>query len=427
MANMLDRRNFIKTASVVSVSTMMNNSRGLFAAGTESLKIGLVGCGSRGCGALEDCLKAAAYLNLQIEIVAMADYFKERVAAAATKFNVSPERCFDGIDSYKKVIDSDIDLVLLVTPPIFRPKHFAAAVNAGKHVFMEKPIAVDAPGARRIMESGKLASAKKLCIVVGAQRRHQADYRKTAYAIANGAIGRIISGQVWWCQPALWVVKRKEGETDPDYLVRNWFNFTEMSGDHIVEQHFHNIDVANWFIGRHPESAHGFGGRARRQTGNQYDFFSVDFDYGNNVHVHSMCRQINGCYDRVAEFFIGDQGATWGNGPGQGGYSKPITLPDFEEHQGPYVQEHVDLLRGIIEGKPINETLSAVESNLTCIMGRISAYTGQIVRWRELVDPSVGSPWYGLTLSPSAEDFEKGDVIAPVDEIAPTPGRAYSS
>ncbi len=424
MVNILNRRDFIKTASAVSVSTLLSNSGGLFAAGTESLKIGLVGCGGRGCGALEDCLKAAEHLKLKLEIVALADYFKERAVNAAVKYNVSPDRCFDGIDGYKKVIASDADMVLLVTPPIFRPVHFAAAVEAGKHVFMEKPIAVDVVGSRRVMESGKLAAAKQLGVVVGAQRHHQADYRKTAYAVANGAIGKIISGQVWWCMSALWFNTRNEGESDADYMVRNWVSFTEMSGDHILEQHFHNIDVANWFIGRHPEAAHGFGGRARRKTGNQFDFFSVDFDYGQNVHIHSMARQITGCYDRVAEYFIGDQGATWGTGPGQAGYTKAITLPEFEEHQGPYVQEHVDLLRGIVEGSPLNETQSAVESNLTCIMGRISAYTGQVVRWRELTDPTAGSPWYGLALSPSAEDFEKGTVKAPADEIVPLPGRA---
>jgi predicted dehydrogenase len=209
-------------------------------------------------------------------------------------------------------------------------------------------------------------------------------------------------------------------------MVRNWVSFAEMSGDHIVEQHVHNIDVANWFIGRPPEKAIGFGSRTRRKTGNQFDFFSVDFDYGDGVHVHSMCRQINGCYTRVSEFFTGADGGTWGSGPGQKEgetFARQVQVPDIPYIGSPLVQEHVDLLKGILDSKPLNDAEQVAASTLTGIMGRISAYTGQLVRWKDVAEDER-SPWYNLTLKPTALDFENGTVTAPPDDIAPVPGKA---
>ena len=418
------RRDFVKGAAALSATSLLVNPSAVFAAGPETIKIGLVGCGGRGQGALNNCINAAKHLNVNTEVVAIGDYFKSRALDAAQKHNVPEERCFDGADNYRKVIDSDADVILLVTPPNFRPLHFETAIQAGKHVFMEKPVAVDAPGARRIIETGELAAEKNLAVVAGTQRRHQASYRQTAWAVQNGGIGRIMSGKVWWCMGQLWFNPRQEGESDANYMVRNWVSFNEMSGDHIVEQHMHNIDVANWFIGRPPQSALGFGGRARRQTGNQYDFFSVDFDYGDDVHIHSMCRQINGCYNRVAEYFVGSEGATWGTGPGRDGYAKSLQIPDFEQHEERRVQEHIHLLEGIVNDEPLNQSRNVAEATLAAIMGRISAYTGQLVRWRELTDEAANSPWYSHALTPTAEDFEKGTVTAPPDDVIPIPGRA---
>ena len=421
--NPVSRRDFVKGAATLSMSSLLVNPGAVFAAGTETIKLALVGCGGRGSGALENCLEAAKHLNLNTEIVALADYFKDRTAGAAKKFGVSEERCHVGAEAYKKVMASDADVVLIATPPNFRPVHFEAAVKAGKHVFMEKPVAIDPPGARKIMAAGKLAAEQKLAVVAGTQRRHQAGYLRTQHAIANNAIGKLMGGQIWWCGGALWYNTQNEGESDADYMIRNWVSFTEMSGDHIVEQHVHNIDVANWFIGRLPESALGFGGRARRKTGNQFDFFSIDFDYGQDLHIHSMCRQVNGTYNRVSEFFTGTEGSTWGEGPGKDGYKNKVQLPEFEEHGGPYVQEHVDLLRSILKGEPLNEAQNVADSTLAGIMGRISAYSGQLVRWRELVDESLASPWYNLTLSPTAVDFESGTVTAPADDVVAIPGK----
>ncbi len=424
MADMLNRRHFMKGVTAASITPVLFSSGGLFAAGEEKLKVALVGCGGRGVGALDDFKNAAGHVGIAVEVVGLADFFKDRALGAARKFGVSEDRVFEGANGYKQAIATDADVVLLVTPPNFRPLQLEAAVNAGKHVFMEKPVAVDPPGARKIMEMGEIAKQKGLAIVAGTQRRHQLEYLKTKFAIENGAVGPIRGGAVYWCGGALWYKDRNPGEDDASYMVRNWVSFAEMSGDHIVEQHVHNLDVANWFIGNEPVSAIGFGGRARRKTGNQFDFFSIDFDYGNDIHIHSTCRQINGTYNRVSEFFTGSLGGTWGSGPGKEGYPKSVQIPDMPYVGNPYVQEHVDLINSIRSGKPLNEAYDVAASTLTGIMGRISAYTGQMIRWKDLMDANSKSPWYSLTLSPTPQDFENGTVKAPQDDVVPIPGNA---
>lgn len=422
----LSRRQFLKTASVtLAASSSLLNGQ-LFGAGKDHLKVALVGCGGRGKDALKNFLEAAKHLNIKVDIVALADYFSKAAIDAADKFGVSQDICHAGPKAYMDAMASDADIVLLTTPPIFRPLHFEAAVKAGKHSFIEKPAAVDAPGARKIIKVGKLAAQKGLAVVAGTQKRHETKYLKTHYAVSNGAIGDIRNGKVYYCTGNHSYRTRQAGEDDASYMIRNWLNFTEMSGDHIVEQHIHQIDVANWFIGKHPNIALGFGGRARRKTGNQYDFFSVDYDYGDGVSVHSMCRQINGGYRRVSEFFTGSLGTTWGTGNGTKGFAKKVIIPKFECVSNPYVQEQIDLIKGVVSGKPLNEADIVAECTLTAIMGRISAYTAKPVRWRELTDESYGSPWYSTKLSVSPEDFETGTVKAPPENIVPIPGRAYS-
>jgi predicted dehydrogenase len=392
---------------------------GFAGAAKKKMKVGLLGCGGRGNGALENCMEAVKYIDgLELQVVATADWFKQKAEKAGEKYQVPASQCFGGADGYKKLLETDADLVLTAAPPNFRPVHFEAAVKAGKHVFMEKPVAVDPPGARRIIEAGELAKKKGLGVVAGTQRRHQANYLRTQYAIERGAIGKIRGGCIWWCGGALWFRTQEPGESDADYMVRNWVSFTEMSGDHIVEQHVHNIDVANWYIGHPPIRALGFGGRARRKTGNQFDFHSVQFDYADDLHIHSMCRQINGTYSRVSEHFIGSEGSTWGDGKMES--AKTIDVPEFPDRNA-YVQEHVNLLNSILKGEPLNEARNVAESTLTAIMGRIATYTGQMVQWSDLTE-NKNSQWYNLTLKPTAEDFEKGEVVAPEDDVAPIPG-----
>jgi len=422
----MDRRDFIKksakaTASLAAMTSLTSN---VYAAGSDKFRVGLIGCGGRGNGALGNCLAAAKHLNVNMEVIATADAFQHKAEATGKRHKVPKERCFGGFNSYKKLLETDVNVVLMATPPIFRPIHLEAAIEAGKHVFMEKPVAVDPPGGRKIIAVGERARDRGLSIVAGTQRRHSSGYLKTAYAVKHGAIGKIVGGCVMWCQSALWHHKRKPGESDADYLVRNWVSFTEMSGDHIVEQHVHNLDIANWYIGHPPVNAIGFGGRARRQTGNQFDFFSIDFQYDDECHIHSMCRQINGTYGRASEFFTGTEGTTWGGSKLKSSNNKNIAVPNFPEHGGAYVQEHIALLDSIIKGKPINEARNVAESTLTAIMGRIAAYSGQLVRWKDLTDSSSKSPWYNLALKPSTEDFEKGAVQAPPDDKVSIPGKA---
>jgi predicted dehydrogenase len=416
----ISRRDFVKAS--VSLAPLSLVGTGVFASGSDKLRVGLIGCGSRGNEALGHFQEAAKHLGLKMEVLATADWFRAKAQKTAKVHGVPGKRCFSGARAYSELLETDVDIVLMATPPVFRPLHFEAAVNAGKHVFIEKPVCVDPPGGRRIIQAGELAKKKGLAVGAGTQRRHQSGYRRNQYAVEQGAIGKIIGGCVWWCAGRPWHRKRDKDQSDADYLIGNWVNLTEMSGDHIVEQHVHNLDVANWFIGHPPLRAVGFGGRARRKTGNQYDFFSVQFDYRDDCHIHSMCRQINGCYGRVSEHFVGTEGSTWGDGELTSASGKNISVPDFPEHEGPYVQEHVDLLNSIVQDKPINEARAIAESTLTAVMGRISAYTGKLVRWSDMMDPGKNSRWYGLALTPAAEDFERGNVKAPPDNVFPVPG-----
>jgi len=415
----VSRRDFIRTSAAVGMGALLSGTGAVFAQRPKKLRIALIGCGGRGKGAVSNCLEAGKHIGLDLEVIATSDWFKDRAEGAGKEFNVPPSRCFDGADGYKKLLETNADVVLMATPPSFRPVHFEAAIKAGKHVFIEKPVAVDPPGVRRVIEAGELAKQKNLAVVAGTQRRHQASYLRNAYAVHHGAIGDIKGGCVWWCGRVPWIHPRESSDTNADYLVRNWLNFYELSGDHIVEQHVHNLDVANWFIGHPPIKAVGFGGRARRKTGNQFDFFSIQYDYADDLHIHSMCRQISGCYNLVSEHFVGSEGSTWGEGKMQ--TEKKIDIPDFPEHGGPQVQEHVDLLNSILEDKPLNEARNVAESTLTAIMGRISAYTGQVIMWSDLIEKK-DSQWYNLQLAPTAEDFEKGQVVAPPDDVIPIPG-----
>jgi len=421
-AGEVSRRDFIKT-SAAGVAVALAGSNMVFAgpAKGKKVKVALLGCGGRGTGALNDHANAIKYLGLELEVVATADWFRNKAVDTGKRYNVPEARCFGGGDCYKKLLETDAEIVLTAAPPAFRPVHVEAAIKAGKHVFMEKPVAVDPPGARKIIEAGELAKQKGLSVVAGTQRRHQASYLRTAYAVQNGAIGKIVGGSIWWCGGALWYKTKEANESDADYMVRNWVSFAEMSGDHIVEQHVHNIDIANWLIGHPPVTALGFGGRARRKTGDQFDFFSIDLDYGSGCRIHSMCRQINGTDGDVREFFTGTEGTIWGGGSMESP-KKDMKIPNFPEQGGPYVQEHVDLLKSILDEKPINEARNVAESTMTAIMSRISAYTGKLVRWSDLTENKT-SPWYNLTLKPTADDFEKGEVVAPKDDVVPIPGK----
>jgi predicted dehydrogenase len=308
-------------------------------------------------------------------------------AAFAKKLKVTPERSFSGFDAYQKVIASDVDLVILATPPGFRPVHLAAAVAAGKHLFVEKPVAVDSAGIRSVLATYELSKQKGLAIGVGTQRHHQAEYVATIKRLHEGAIGSIISGQVFWNQGGLWSKEPRPDWSPTEWQIRNWLYFTWLSGDHIVEQHVHNIDVANWVLGAHPIKATGVGGRQWRteaRYGHIYDHFGVDFEYANGARVLSMCRQIDGTKNRVNEHFIGTKGSSDPAGTIVGANAWTWEKP--EKPVSPYVQEHTDLIASLRAGKPYNELKEITESNLTAIMGREAAYTGQEVTWDEVLN-----------------------------------------
>lgn len=357
----------------------------------QELKAGVVGCGGRGSGAAMNFLNAAN----GVTIVALGDVLQEKVDGLADKLkseksiDIPAEMRFVGLDAYQKVIDAGIDVLIDCTPPVFRGEHFKYAVEKGKHAFLEKPLFVDAVGYRTVVAAAKQAQAKNLRIVTGTQRHHQRGYVESYQQIMNGAIGEITGGTVYWNQSMLWYRDRQPGWNDFEYMVRDWVNWKWLSGDHIVEQHVHNIDVFTWFSGLKPVSAVGFGSRQRRVTGDQYDNFSVDFVMENGVHLHSMCRQIDGCANNVSEFIQGTKGSWSSNG---GYVIKDLAGNVVWQYDGeaektnfkqtdPYTLEHVNLINSIRGNKPIEQASETAISNMAAVMGRESAYTGQEVTW----------------------------------------------
>jgi myo-inositol 2-dehydrogenase / D-chiro-inositol 1-dehydrogenase len=370
------------------------------APGGKPLKAGLIGCGGRGTGAAVNFIDAGPDLH----ITALGDVFKDKLDQCREQLKkeknieIPEENCFIGFDSFQKVIDSGVDVVLLCTPPHFRPEHVEAAVNAGKHIFMEKPIAVDPVGARRVLVSVKRAQEKGLCMISGTIRRVQKDFMETWRRVANGEIGEIVSAHITRNGGAVWVINRRPEWSDMEYMLRNWINFCWLSGDHIVEQFIHEIDVMNWYLNKIPVKARAWGGRQRRVTGDQYDFFSVEYLYDNGMHTHCAARQITGCDNLTEQFIVGTRGFANAKGilynlkgeeiwkypyPEEGSKDETWKVTD------PYVQEHINLVTGIRTGKTVNDGEAQVNSTLITIMGRISAYTGKDVTWEELMNSDM--------------------------------------
>ena len=382
------RRNFLSTGAAAALAPYA------FSTHTEqTIRVGVIGCGGRGTGAIRNSLAASP----MVRIVALGDVFEERAQSTAAKLvnesrsTVTPETTFSGFDAFKKVLSTDVDMVILATPPHFRPQHFAAAVRAGKHVFMEKPVAVDAPGVRVVIEAAAQAKDKNLSVVSGTQRRHQQPYLEAMSQLRDGRIGDIRSASCWWNQGFLWRVDRTATMTDTEWQMRNWLYFTWLSGDHIVEQHIHNIDICNWALGGPPKSATGMGGREVRtgpEWGNIFDHFSIDFEYENDVRVTSWCRQIDGCTGKVAEEIVGTKGVLRTDG------GRAIITGESpwrtKGGRNPYEQEHVDLIDSITQTGPyLNEGRRIAESTMTAIMGRDSAYSGKRLQWEEALNAAV--------------------------------------
>jgi predicted dehydrogenase len=384
----------------------------------KELKVGLVGCGGQGSGDLIRFVKHAAN---GLKVVALGDVFKDKIDGTRKRLqeetgqDVLEANCFTGFDAYKKVIEL-VDVVLLITPPVFRPLHFEAAVQAGKHIFMEKPLAVDVAGALKLLAISKIADTKKLCVCTGTQRRHQRSYVEAFKQIADGAIGEITGGNVYWNQGVLWYRDRQKEWSDMEWMIRDWVNWTWLSGDHIVEQHVHNLDIFNWFSGLAPVAATGFGARQRRVTGDQYDMFSVDYEYENGVHLHSMCRQIDGCTDNVSEYVRGTHGSWKSNGEIKDLAGNVIWKWDDEKEKQNFQQrtagvlEFVDLVNAIRTNKPFNETEATANSSLLAILGRESAYTGKRITWENLKKMNMDF----LPADPKLENQDMSKYVVPV-------------
>jgi myo-inositol 2-dehydrogenase / D-chiro-inositol 1-dehydrogenase len=392
MSDTLNRRSFL--AAGAAAATTLAAAK-MYAQTSQTMKVGLIGCGGRGSGAIRDVLQA----DKDVQVTALCDLHESKANATlkglkkrdGDRVAVTGETIFSGLDGYKKLLaHPDVNYVILATPPGFRPQHIEAAVEAGKHIFTEKPVAVDVAGVRKCLAAAKKSREKGLKVVAGTQRRHQAGYVETIKRLHDGEFGEILSGRVYWNGNTPWFHKRNPGESDVQYQLRNWYHFLWLCGDHIVEQHVHNIDVANWAMRANPVKVSGMGGRANRpagdpkDVGNIFDHFALEYEYPNGVVIQSYCRHIDGAENNVSENFVGTKGRV---------HTQPGTYlaggRDLTEGRGaetnPYVQEHIDLVKMIRDDKPINELEQVTNSTFAAILGRMAAYSGRSMRWDEVL------------------------------------------
>ena len=359
------------------------------------LKIAVIGCGGRGTGAMFNAINAGKSSGCTIEVVALADLFEERVIRANNALaengqkSIPTERVFTGFDAYKKACATDCDIVIPATPPGFRPIHFQEATNQGKHVFCEKPVAVDGPGVRKFLASALASRTKNLKVVAGTQRRHEQCYVECMQRLEKGAIGRVVAGRVYWNMGSLWNVAPDASKTDVENQVRNWLYHSWLSGDHIVEQHVHQLDVMQWVMGGHPELVRGVGGRQARTDdklfGHIFDHFGLEFQYSGDRFVFSMCRQQDGTDGKVEEMFHGTEGTVRMHS----GYAEIFGKNAWRfagKQPDPYTQEHIDLQNAILKDLPLNEAEQVAHSSLCAIMGRMAAYSGKDVTWDQALN-----------------------------------------
>ncbi len=410
-----NRRDFLKASSLLAGGALLNpiQSYGYNSAVDDTIRVALIGCGGRGGGAAAQALSTSQ----NVQIVAMADAFKDRLdqtysnliskkyknAAGApvdalTKVKVPDDRKFVGFDAYKKAIAlKDVDVVILATPPGFRPWHFEEAVKNNKQIFMEKPVATDAPGIRKVLEVAEEAKRKKLNVVVGLQRHYQANYLAAIKRIQDGAIGDIVGGQVYWVGSSPWMKERQANQTEMEYQMRNWYYFNWLCGDHISEQHVHNIDVANWVKGGYPVQIQGTGGRAVR-TGKAYgeifDHHTLDLVYADGTTISSQCRQFEGTWNKVDEAFVGTKGRI------DSFERKRTVLKDYKggviyQHddkgdKDPYQVEHDELFAAVAKGEyKFADAENGAKSTMTAIMGRMATYSGKMIKWDEALNSNI--------------------------------------
>lgn len=389
------RRHFLQTSAALATGTVLASAANVHAAGGDVLRVGLIGCGGRGTGAAAQALNA----DKNVKLIAMGDVFADhlqnslatlkREQGIAAKIDVKEDHCFVGFDAYKNVLASDIDVVLLATPPHFRPLHFKAAIDAGKHTFVEKPVAVDTPGVRAVLAACGEAKRKNLAVVSGLCWRYANSIRETMKRVHDGAIGEIVAMQCSYNTHGLWVKDRQPGWSDMEWQLRNWLYFTWLSGDHNVEQHIHSLDKMAWAMhDQYPVRATGIGGRQTRtdpKYGNIFDHHVVVYQFANGVKLFSSCRQQNGCAMDVTDHIMGTYGTCDTDGSGGDGairYTKAGQSPWRCRSNGEmYQTEHNELFASIRSGTPIHNGDYMCKSTLMAIMGRMATYTGQVITW----------------------------------------------
>ncbi|MCE9544314.1 MAG: Gfo/Idh/MocA family oxidoreductase [Planctomycetia bacterium] len=410
------RRQFLRTSTALAaaggLAATLGSVRNAHAAGSDVIKVGLIGAGGRGTGAVAQALNTSA----PVKLVAVADAFPDNVqtcvAALKEKYHdkvaVPADRQFAGLDAYRKVLATDCDVVILATAPGFRPIHFEAAIKAGKHVFMEKPVATDAAGVRKVLEVNAEARKKNLAVAVGLQRRHEAGYKQTIDKLRDGAIGDIILARAYWDSNGVWTRPRRPGQTELEYQVRNWYYFNWLCGDHIVEQHIHNLDVINWLMDGYPVSANGMGGRQVRtgkDHGEIFDHHFVEYTYANGTKLYSQCRHIPGCLDLVNEFAHGTKGnSEIGRGLISDRQGKELWKATGNIGGG-HQQEQRDFFAQIHKGEIPNEAEVGAKSTMTAIMGRMATYSGLTLTWDQCLNSKVDL---------GVKDFLSFDETAPV-------------
>ncbi|MEZ4830106.1 MAG: Gfo/Idh/MocA family oxidoreductase [Bacteroidia bacterium] len=408
-STLFNRRDFVKSSAMVMGGLMASQlpiiSAKAYAGGSDVIKIGLIGCGGRGTGAAAQALST----HQSVKLVAMGDAFRDRLdqsyknlsnqeypdytgkgtANIKDRIDVPESNKFVGFDAYKEVLKL-CDVVLIATPPGFRPIHFEAAVAAGKQIFMEKPVATDAPGIRRVLAAAEEAKKKKLNVVVGLQRHYQDIYRQWVGHLHGGAIGDIHTAHVYWNSDGVWVKPREAKQTEMEYQMRNWYYFNWLCGDHIVEQHVHNLDVGNWVFEGYPVRAHGMGGRQVRngkEYGEIFDHFAIEYEFANGQRMFSQCRHIKGCMNRVSEAFQGSSG--FAPKPGVINTAKGHTIWEYKsrEQADPYQVEHDELFAAIAAGEyKFADAENGAKSTMTAILGRMAAYSGKMVEWEDAIN-----------------------------------------
>ncbi len=429
---LLTRRSFAGAAAAAAAAPYIARAEGA----KRVFKVGLVGCGGRGCnwfngkcsgGAIRDITEAARRLGHDVQLVAAADFFRDKALDVCRKYGVDEKMAFGGADGYLKVIATDCEIVLLCAPPMFRPLHAAACIAAGKHIFAEKPIATDPRGIREFLKTTAEAKAKNLSILSGTLHRHSNRFLKQIGPVRNGVIGQIVAGRVYRCHGPIWNRPRRPTDTNAAYLCNNWYHFWEMSGDQITEQAIHEVDLANWFIGRYPTSAFGMGGRWRRPAGNIYDSIAIDFDYGKGVHVATYGRQMPGCANMVGTRLTGTEGEV-----SLGGRFSRYDNKKVEEdmaaiagrHDNGLIMEHSDFLEGIMSGKLLNEGEQVAMSTATTVMGTLAAYSGRQVKMSDLLENEKSEFFNGFNSEFTAKDFEgPSDIPLPPEGKPPVPGK----